>query len=343
MNKTKKYIRNFLLFAFLVWLTFYVLLKDQDMGDLFSILKTVKLPFVFAGILCMIVYFLCESLNLRRTLKALGENTSLFKCYKYTLIGFFYSSITPAASGGQPMQIYYMHKDGIKAANSTLALVMNLWSFQTVTISMALISLIFFRNYLDTGLIILFIIGITLNSMALSLLVIGIFSRRLSNGLVKIAIRIMRKLKIRKLKEREKALAGALLKYNGSAKYIRANRKIILRQFATAVIQQVVYYSVPFCLCNAFGVEGYSLIQIIALQSIVYATVSGIPSPGAVGVSEGAFVSIFKHIFGMEIINGAMLLNRGISFYLFVFICAIVVIVNTFKDKKEEKIFQNKI
>ena len=33
MDKTKKYIRNFLLFAFLVWLTFYIILKDQDMGD----------------------------------------------------------------------------------------------------------------------------------------------------------------------------------------------------------------------------------------------------------------------------------------------------------------------
>ena len=67
----------------------------------------------------------------------------------------------------------------------------------------------------------------------------------------------------------------------------------------------------------------------------MYATVSGIPSPGAVGVSEGAFVSIFKTIFGENIINGAMLLNRGVSFYLFVLICGIIVIVNTFKAKRD--------
>ncbi len=337
MSKTKKYIRNFLLFAILVWLTFYILLKDQDMGDLLAVLGTVKIPFVLAGIVCMLAYFLCESLNMKRTLIALGEKTDLVKCYKYTLIGFFYSSITPAATGGQPMQIYYMHRDGIKAASSTLALVMNLFSFQVMSISMALISMIFFNGYLDTALKIFFVIGITLNSMALALLIIGIFSKKLSTGLVKIAIRIMRKLKIRKLKEREKALAGSLLKYNGSAKYIRANRKIILRQFITAFFEQVLFYSAPYCVCLAFGITSYNVIQVVALQSIVYATVSGIPSPGAVGVSEGAFVSIFSHVFGNEIIKGAMLLNRGISFYLFVFICAIVVLVNTFKAKKEEK------
>lgn len=329
MNKTKKYIRNFLLFAILVIITFYILLKDQDMGDLFNLLSTVKLQYVFIGIGLMLIYFLCESINLKRTLTALGEKTNIIKCYKYALIGFFYCSITPAASGGQPMQIYYMNRDKIKVSSSTLALVVNLWSFQTITISMAIISMIFFHDYLDTGLVILFIVGIVLNSMALLLLVIGIFSKKLSTALVKFAIRIMRKLKIKKLEEREKMLARELLKYNGSAKYVRANKTIMIKQFITAIIQQIIYYSVPYCVCLAFGITEFSFIKIIALQSIVYATVSGIPSPGAVGVSEGAFVSIFKHIFGMEKINGAMLLNRGISFYLFVFICLIVVLVNT--------------
>ena len=174
MKKTSKYLRNIVLFIFLIWLTFRILLKDQNMGELFKILESVKLPFVIIGILCMVVYFFCESLNLKRTLTALKEKVSILDCYKYTLIGFFYSSITPAASGGQPMQIYYMHRDGVKVASSTLALVMNLWSFQVATISIALISIIFYHSYMDTGLIVFFCIGILLNSMALTLLIIGI-------------------------------------------------------------------------------------------------------------------------------------------------------------------------
>lgn len=338
MKKTSKYLRNIVLFIFLIWLTFRILLKDQNMGELFKILESVKLPFVIIGILCMVVYFFCESLNLKRTLTALKEKVSILDCYKYTLIGFFYSSITPAASGGQPMQIYYMHRDGVKVASSTLALVMNLWSFQVATISIALISIIFYHSYMDTGLIVFFCIGILLNSMALTLLIIGLFSKKLSTKLVNISINIMKKLKLKNIEEKEKSLNESLEKYNGSAKYIRANRRIIIRQFITAYIQQIVYYSVPFFVCKAFGINEVGIIKVIALQSIVYATVSGIPSPGAVGVSEGTFVSIFKHIFGSQLINGAMLLNRGISFYLMVFICSLVVLYNTFKVRKDDKL-----
>ena len=37
---------------------------------------------------------------------------SLWRCIQYSFIGFFYSGITPSATGGQPVQLYYMNKDG---------------------------------------------------------------------------------------------------------------------------------------------------------------------------------------------------------------------------------------
>lgn len=331
----KKYIINIIIFFILIFLTFNILLKDQNMDELFVILQSVKIKYVFLGIICMLIYFACEAINLRRTLRELKEKVKFKDTIKYVLIGFFYSSITPAATGGQPMQVYYMYKDGIKTAHSSLALVLNLFSFQTTTISLALISVIFFHNYMDSGLYVLFTLGISLNILALILLIIGIFSKKLSTWLVNVAIKIMRKLKIKNIEDKEKKLNDVLVKYNGSAKYIRNNKILIVKQFITTFIQEIIYYSIPFCTYKAFGLAGTKYIKIVCLQSIVYATVSGIPSPGAVGVSEGAFVSIFKTIFGENIINGAMLLNRGVSFYLFVLICGIIVIVNTFKAKRD--------
>jgi hypothetical protein len=35
------------------------------------------------------------------------------KVMRYSFIGFFFSGITPSASGGQPAQIYYMNKDNM--------------------------------------------------------------------------------------------------------------------------------------------------------------------------------------------------------------------------------------
>ena len=111
MSKNKKMIRNFILFILLIILTFYFVLRDQNIYEMFNILKSVKKEFILIGLLCMLGYLALEAVNLGRTLKALNEKSNFLSNFKYALIGFFFSSITPAASGGQPMQIYYMHKD----------------------------------------------------------------------------------------------------------------------------------------------------------------------------------------------------------------------------------------
>ena len=69
----------------------------------------------------------------------------------------------------------------------------------------------------------------------------------------------------------------------------------------------------------------------------MFATVSGIPSPGAVGVSEGGFLELFRNVYTKEQIGSAMLLNRGVNFYLYVIISAVIVLICSVKDKKELK------
>ena len=158
MERIKKVIKNLALFFILIVLTFYIIFKDQDVSQIFEVVRSAKKEFILIAILCMCFYILCEATNIRRTLKALNEKTKLISNIKYALIGFFFSGITPAASGGQPMQIYFMHKDKISVANSTLALLINLTCMQIVTISPALFSVIFNHKYLNKALIGLFIL-----------------------------------------------------------------------------------------------------------------------------------------------------------------------------------------
>lgn len=111
----------------------------------------------------------------------------------------------------------------------------------------------------------------------------------------------------------------------------------MLKTLITTVVQIIVYYSIPYWVYRSFGFCQYNIFQIITLQAVLYATVSGIPSPGAVGVSEGGFIEIFKNVFPNTMISGAILLNRGISFYAFVLISGIVIIINTLTSKKIDK------
>ena len=192
MKDKKKIIRNLILFNLLIVITFYIIFKDQNVTDILNLLMNVKIRYILIAVLCMCIYVICDSINLGRTLKTLSEESSFLKNIKYSLIGFFFSGITPAASGGQPMQVYYMHKENISVANSTLALLINLSSMQIVTISIALISVIFNHQYLNTTLVWFFILGIALNASALTLLLLAIFSKNALQKMVNFIVKIMK-------------------------------------------------------------------------------------------------------------------------------------------------------
>ena len=327
MKKKGKLIRNLLIFILLIVLTFTIIFKDNNFFDIFSIMKNAKLEFILIGIVAMCIYLSLEAINIGRTLRMLGEKSNFLKNFKYAAIGFFFSAVTPAASGGQPMQIYYMSKDDIAVSSSTIALLLNLTSMQIITISMALVSVFFFYEYLNSALI---------NLSALILLLVSIFSEKLSKGIIDFVIKLLKFFKVRNIESKKEKLNNELEKYQKSAIFVRNNRGHLLKIILTTLVQFTIYYSITYWTYRALGFNQSNIIIIIALQSLVYATVSGIPSPGAVGVSEGAFMQIFKTIYPEKMISSAVLLNRGINFYLFVIICAIITIINQMKDNKNQ-------
>ena len=336
-KKIKKIITNLIIFILLIILTFYLVLKDQDFSQMASVFMSVKKEFILLAILVMCIYVSCEAINIRRILKELGKKVSFLSAVKYTLAGFFFSAITPAASGGQPMEIYYMHKDNISVAHSTLTLLMHLCSFQIISISFGILSAIIHFDVLKNGLIYLFILGIALNSSALALLVIAIFSKKLSEVLIKFAVKILKFFRIRNIEEKREKLEKELVSYQTSAIYIKEHKLLMVKTLLTTAIQLLAYYSIPYWVYLSFGFNSQNIWQILTLQAVLYATVSGIPSPGAVGVSEGGFLGIFRKAFPEATISSAMLLSRGVNFYLLIIVSVIVVIVNTFREKKVAK------
>lgn len=335
-KKIKKTIRNLIVFILLIGLTFYLIFKDQNVLEILNIAVSVKKRYILVAIIAMCLYLLGETINITRILKELGEKSTFLRNIRYTLIGFFFSSITPAASGGQPMEIYYMHKEKIAVANSTLALLVHLTSFQIVTITLGILSTILHFEIVKSGLIYLVVLGILLNSTALTLLAISIFSKRLSKGLINFAVKVLKFFRIPNIEKKQESLEKELEKYQESAVYIKEHKKLMIKTLVTTFIQVIIYYSIPYWVYLAFGFTGYNFFQIVTLQAMLYATVSGIPSPGAVGVSEGAFIEIFKGVFPATMINSAILLNRGASFYLFVIISAIITTITALKTKNYE-------
>ena len=82
--------------------------------------------------LSMLLYILIDCLNISSGIRHLGYDVSFSQMLLYSFAGFFFSSITPSSSGGQPGQIYYMRKNGIKVSHVSFSTLLALLSYQTM-------------------------------------------------------------------------------------------------------------------------------------------------------------------------------------------------------------------
>lgn len=330
-NKEHTLLYNFIIFVLLLEIVFFVFFKSNDISHIFSVLSKVNVSYVFLGIICTFLFILCEAINIRRVLNVLGYKKSIFTYLKYSSIGFFFSAITPSSSGGQPMQIYYMNKDGINISHGTLSLLVQLASYQTITMILGTISIIFkfkFLGNLNFIFIIFLILGFIINLLLTILYILAIFKKEIIIKIGDFIVKILSKLKLKKIDSIKEKLYSELNKFQESSNFIKNNKTIIFKSLFTVLIQIIANYSIPFLIFKSFGLAGDSYISFIFLQSILFLSVSIVPIPGSIGASESGFLSIYSLLFPKNILGSAMILSRGIGFYLYVLLTGLLVIIN---------------
>ena len=105
----------------------------------------------------------------------------------------------------------------------------------------------------------------------------------------------------------------------------RTHKKQLGKMFLTSLLQLTAYHSVPFWVYLAFGLSGQSAIAVVGLQAVLFLSVSSLPLPGAVGLTEGGFLLLYQTVFPAAILPSAMLLSRTVSFYLILLCCGLVI------------------
>ena len=107
-----------------------------DAGDVRASLEALMPGWTAAIVGCMLLYYLCDALKYRLITRAFGCAQPLGDSIDVSMIGFFYSAVTPAAAGGQPFQVLHMHRRGIPTgtATSVICTVYSLWNIALVTL-----------------------------------------------------------------------------------------------------------------------------------------------------------------------------------------------------------------
>ena len=110
-SKVRKNVLNALFLIALVALTIWAVFKDQDLGVILNNISGISPIYLLIGFILVVIYVCSESVIIKYLLYTVQIRVPLFNCIRYSFVGFFYSCITPSATGGQPMQIYYMKKE----------------------------------------------------------------------------------------------------------------------------------------------------------------------------------------------------------------------------------------
>lgn len=317
--KNNRYYKSLIFTLILLGLTFYYFLGKGELTGLLTALQQVNLYYIGLGLLGMVLFFLCQSLCIRLLLGSFRYELSYWECARYSLIDFYFSSITPACCGGQPSQIYYMKKDGIEIGSSSLAILIFNLAYHLAVLIVAGIAILFggAEVWQTLGnLKYLLIFGALAQAVLVVLFVTAIFSKRAMPRTVAGVIDLLYRLKL--LKDKNKIVEkfrGQVERYREGARHIRNNPGLLVKVLVMAVIHIVLLYSTPYWVYKAFGLQGHTYLSILAMQAALTLAMETLPIPGGIGVAEGGFVTIYGMIFGRGKVVAAMLLCRGISYY----------------------------
>ena len=73
---------------------------------------------LLGGIGCLAFVLIAETCKYLLMMQALGEKASLRTAFETATLGKYYDSITPSGAGGQPFQIWWLHKKGYSSGSA---------------------------------------------------------------------------------------------------------------------------------------------------------------------------------------------------------------------------------
>ena len=330
MKNKKKVIFDAILFFGIFAATIWSVFHGEDLRGMKEAMLDCEPLLLIPAILCVFIFIFGESIIIWYLMRSFGIKVKEGVCFLFSSIGFFFSCVTPSASGGQPMQIYYMKKYKIPVTLSAVILLIVTITYKLVLVVLGIGMLIFggsFRDQYLTDILPVFYLGIFLNVVCVAGMILLLFHPSLARRGAYAGIHLLERMHI--LKHRDNRLAGleaSMDNYHEAAAYIKEHHLMIVHVFVITFLQRLALFAVPCFVYKAFHLSGTSWTTILGLQASISISVDMLPLPGGMGISEKLFELIFDRVFG-ELILPGMVLSRGLGYYSELLISAIFTLV----------------
>ncbi len=316
--------------ALLAW-TVFTIFKEQTPGELAAALFSADWRILLLGLPLMVLFICCEATATHSILRSLGCAQPFRRCAYYSSVGFFFSVITPSATGGQPAQVLAMSRDGTPAASGALDMLLVTIGYNTAAMLWGITALFSAGNLTgQLGGQIGLLLGLGLAIFAVMDVAMFLFlflpgpARRLLFGCIALMARIYPPLDRAGLEEKADR---HLKEYRRGADLIRRAPALLAQVIGLSMMQLACSYAMPYVVYRAFGLSGFSLWEIMALQALCSIAVGYLPLPGSAGAAESVFLRSFLLIYGEALVAPAMILTRTLSCYLVLAATGLVLIL----------------
>ena len=291
MRDKKKAVFNILFLLLVFGLTVYGVFRGEDLESMMHSIRQAQWQWLVPGVALVLFFIWSESIIIWYMMKSYGTRLKKRSCFLFSSVGFFFSCITPSASGGQPMQIYYMKKEKILIFGQG-----------------------FLHRYLE-GILPVYYLGLGLNVFCVVFMTVLVFHPVLTKEILKKGVHLLEKLRLMKHKEeRLEKLDASMDTYRGTAVYLKEHMGVIVVGFGITFVQRMALFAATWFVYRAFGLSGTSFFDILFLQAVIAVAVDMLPLPGGMGISETLFLNIFRPVFGSLLLPG-MVLSRGLGYY----------------------------
>ena len=318
MKSRKKIIFNGVFLAVVFALTIYGVFHGEDLSSMMDAIHRADKRWLIPGIALVAFFIWGESIIIWYMMRSSGIQLKKRTCFLFSSVGFFFSCITPSASGGQPMQIYYMKKEKISIPVSTVILMIVTITYKLVLVVIGIGIAIFGRGFLHKyleGILPVFYLGLALNIFCVTFMTILVFHPLLAKAIMVKGMKLLERLHLVKKKDgRLKKLEDSMDTYRNTAAYLKNNPFVIVKVIGITFIQRMALFAVTWFAYQAFGLHGTGFWEILFLQAVISVSVDMLPLPGGMGISETLFLNIFSPVFGGLLLPG-MVLSRGLGYY----------------------------
>ena len=289
--------------------------------------------FLACTALCFVVLLFAESLKYLLMMKSLGEKVSFRVAFETAALGKYYDSITPSGAGGQPFQIYWLHKHGYSSGGSSAMTIAGYVTMQAGFILLALGTFVSERSVDLEAIRYTAYFGLLLFSLIPCLVVLFSFMPNTVKKLISGAIRLGARIRlVKKPEEATERVIRMLDSYHQSFRVISRDRVTLFLLMVLSLVYRIALCSMPYFVLKMFGAP-VSFLHIFSSTIYIYASIALIPTPGNAGAAEGAFYLVFSAM-GSDGVFWAMLIWRIFCHYSFIAVGAGIYGVNALRNRR---------